>query len=69
MFLELFNRLKEISSFIYMTTLELNEQLKNKLKIISYGAALASNPANIKEFFALNREKNKRYKLRQSFID
>ncbi len=34
MFLELFNRLKEISSFIYMTTLELNEQLKNKLKIM-----------------------------------
>ena len=34
MFLKLFNRLKEISSFIYMTTLELNEQLKNKLKIM-----------------------------------
>ena len=46
----------------------LGDNQKNKLKIISYGAYLASNPANIKEFFALNREKNKRYKLRQSFI-
>ena len=42
---------------------------KNKLKIISHGIALARNPANIKELFVLNHEKNKRYKLRQSFID
>ena len=42
---------------------------KNKLKIISHGIALARNPANIKELFVLNHEKNKRFKLRQSFID
>jgi glycosyltransferase involved in cell wall biosynthesis len=47
----------------------LGDNQKNKLKIISYGVALASNSATIREFFALNREKNKRYKLRQSFID
>ena len=46
----------------------LYQQLKkNKLKIISYGIALARNPTNIKELFVLNHEKSKRYKLRQSF--
>jgi glycosyltransferase involved in cell wall biosynthesis len=47
----------------------LGDNKKNKLKIISYGIGLARNPANIKELFVLNHEKNKRFKLRQSFID
>ena len=45
----------------------LGDNQKNKLKIISYGIALARNPTNIKELFVLNHEKSKRYKLRQSF--
>jgi glycosyltransferase involved in cell wall biosynthesis len=45
----------------------LGDNQKNKLKIISYGIALARDSANIKELFVLNHEKKKRYKLRQSF--
>ena len=47
----------------------LGDSNKNKLKIIGYGAGLISNLANIKEVFAMNSEKNKRRKLRQSFLD
>lgn len=47
----------------------LGDSKKNKLKIIGYGVGLISNPANIKEVFAMNSEKNKRRKLRQSFLD
>jgi glycosyltransferase involved in cell wall biosynthesis len=47
----------------------LSDSKKNKIKIIGYGLSLISNPANINEVLAMNSDKNKRRKLRQSFLD